>query len=422
VTDGDINVTGAKVSIGDGYVSSEDYLNYTTINGITGNYSTTTGILTLTGNRSGSDYQAAFRNVSYWNNNTNNPNRSQRNITFAIGNNSLYYPGTGHYYEYVPASLYWTNSNASANNRTFYGLQGYLATINSSEENTFLKEKVSGDAWIGASDSAVEGDWRWVTGPEAGTLFFIGTGASHTTFGYSNWEPGEPNDYNMNEDYAYMYSGSGHIPGTWNDKKNESTNMSYFTEYGGMAEDPTLHLTAMVIVNVIDIMPPMAPTISVPIVGASLTSAYTWVNGTMSADTTNLTVYVNGSITNNSVSVSGTTYSISNVPLGSDGVHEINVSAKDAAGNVNSTNATVIVTVDMTAPYITIISPVNTSYNNASIVLNVTTDQTANVTYSLNGATNLSLYNLTTGGNTTIIGTEGENNIPSLTVKKSYSS
>jgi|GEM_PF-3283499 len=414
VTDGETNVTGARVSIGDGYVSSEDYLNYTTINGITGNYSTTTGILTLTGNRSGSDYQAAFRNVSYWNNNTNNPNRSQRNITFAIGNNSLYYPGTRHYYEYVPASLYWTNSNASANNRTFYGLQGYLATINSSEENTFLKEKVSGDAWIGASDSAVEGDWRWVTGPEAGTLFYIGTGASHTTFGYNNWEQSsEPNDYNNGnpgEDYAYMYSGSGHTPGTWNDKSSTSQ-MSYFTEYGGMAGDPTLHLTATVIVNVTDITPPMAPTISVPVDGASLTSAYTWVNGTMSADTTNVTIYVNDSITNDSVSISGTTYSISNVPLGSDGIHEINVSAKDAAGNVNSTNATVIVTVDTTAPYITIISPVNTSYNNASILLNITTDQTANVTYSLNGAANLSLYNLTTGGNTTITGTEGENNI-----------
>ena len=71
-----------------------------------------------------------------------------------------------------------------------------------------------------------------------------------------------------------------------------------------MAGDPTLHLTATVIVNVTDIMPPTAPTITVPEDGASLTSAYTWVNGTMSADTTNVTVYVNGSITN-IVSVSG---------------------------------------------------------------------------------------------------------------------
>ena len=73
--------------------------------------------------------------------------------------------------------------------------------------------------------------------------------------------------------------------------------------------------------------------------------------------------------------------------------------------------STVNFTIDTIAPSIAIISPVNTTYSNASIVLNVTTDQAANVTYSLNGAANLSLYNLTTSGNTTITGIEGANNI-----------
>ena len=82
----------------------------------------------------------------------------------------------------------------------------------------------------------------------------------------------------------------------------------------------------------------------------TLTSAYTWVNGTKSADTTNVTVYVDGSITNASVSVSGTIFNISNVHLGADGVHEINVSAMDAAGNINTTNATVAITVDTAPP------------------------------------------------------------------------
>jgi PGF-pre-PGF domain-containing protein len=67
--------------------------------------------------------------------------------------------------------------------------------------------------------------------------------------------------------------------------------------------------------------------------------------------------------------------------------------------------------VDTTAPSITIISPVNITYSNASILLNVTTNQTANVTYSLNGNGNQSLYNRTTSGNATITGTEGANNI-----------
>lgn len=100
----------------------------------------------------------------------------------------------------------------------------------------------------------------------------------------------------------------------------------------------------------IDTTPPAAPTIAVPADGSTLASAYTWVNGTTSADTANVTVYVNGSITNASVAVSGATFNISNVPLGADGVREINVSARDAAGNVNATNATVTVTVDTIAP------------------------------------------------------------------------
>jgi hypothetical protein len=73
---------------------------------------------------------------------------------------------------------------------------------------------------------------------------------------------------------------------------------------------------------------------------------------------------------------------------------------------------------DIASSSITIFSPVNTTYSNTSIVLNVTTNQIANVTYSLNGGTNQSLYNLTTSGNTTITGIEGANNI---TVYANYS-
>ena len=94
---------------------------------------------------------------------------------------------------------------------------------------------------------------------------------------------------------------------------------------------------------------------------------------------------------------------------GIEGANNITVYATDPVGNLNY--STVNFTIDTIAPSITIISPVNTTYSNASIVLNVTTNQTANVTYSLNGAANLSLYNLTTSGNITITGIEGANNI-----------
>lgn len=56
-------------------------------------------------------------------------------------------------------------------------------------------------------------------------------------------------------------------------------------------------------------------------------------------------------------------------------------------------------------------SPGNTTYSTISITLNVTTNLPSNVTYSLNGAGNVSLYNDSTQGNTTITASEGPNNI-----------
>jgi len=49
-------------------------------------------------------------------------------------------------------------------------MHGYLATITSEAENNSLMEKVHADAWIGASDTTVEEQWRWVTGPEGDSV------------------------------------------------------------------------------------------------------------------------------------------------------------------------------------------------------------------------------------------------------------
>ncbi|MBW2632355.1 MAG: PGF-pre-PGF domain-containing protein, partial [Deltaproteobacteria bacterium] len=151
----------------------------------------------------------------------------------------------------------------------------------------------------------------------------------------------------------------------------------------------------------IDTIPPTAPTIDVPGDGETLTSAYTWVNGTTSADTTNVTVYVNGSIKFDSVAVSANIFNISNVPLGADGSREINVSAIDAAGNVNTTNATVIVTVDdIFAPTLTISSPLEGyNYNTNTTSLNVTVTANENITawwYNVNGTGNTSTFDTST--------------------------
>ncbi|MBP7583083.1 MAG: hypothetical protein KBA61_03550 [Spirochaetes bacterium] len=82
---------------------------------------------------------------------------------------------------------------------------GYLAVISSEEENEAIWEllgsKWEHSLWIGFSDSAVEGSWRWVSGEPAR---------------YGNWRPGLPDNGQARgdgEDCAEWLTSDG----AWND-------------------------------------------------------------------------------------------------------------------------------------------------------------------------------------------------------------
>ena len=215
------------VYINSGFVSSEDKIIYpANLYGVTATYTAATGVLQLSGTATMAQYQEIFRTIQYQNTNTVAAAGS-RSFTFALGNALPYTPcgaTSSHYYEFVPVNLSWTAAKAAAEARSYFGLQGYLTTITCAEENNFAYQSIGKKGWIGASDAAVEGDWRWVTGPEAGTTL-----SSH----YTNWYPGEPNNSGGSENYAHFYNG-----GKWNDWPENNTVDGYYVEYGGMPSDP----------------------------------------------------------------------------------------------------------------------------------------------------------------------------------------
>ena len=129
-----------------------------------------TGVLTLSGNATAAAYQAVLRTVTYANAAGYSASTAARGVTFTIGS-GLRYAGTGHFYEFVAsAGVTWDAANTAASGRTYFGLQGYLVTVTSSGENTFVKGKLAQNAWMGLSTGSLTNPrtWSWVTGPEAG--------------------------------------------------------------------------------------------------------------------------------------------------------------------------------------------------------------------------------------------------------------
>jgi len=214
----DLGIDAIYIQISSGYDAGQDVLTLTGSHpNITTTWNAIAGTLSLTGVSGQPTYielVAAIKDVEF-SSSAANPT-GVKNFSISVGQ-ANYLPSNGHYYLFVPnIGITWSAAKTAAQASNYYGLQGYLATLTSAEESQIAGEQTSGAGWIGGSDEANEGVWKWMTGPEIGTVFWNGDYTGSTP-NYAFWNGGEPNNVNGNENYAHISATGGGITGSWND-------------------------------------------------------------------------------------------------------------------------------------------------------------------------------------------------------------
>ena len=211
--------------------------------------------------------------------------------TESITQDTFYYADTEHYYQFVEdTSSSWVQAYSNTKTAAYMGRTGYLATVMSLGEDTFINALSGGKTgWLGGTilentgssgdplyyddfdiTSVVPDGWYWACGPEKGTIFYninslfpdhgavnaAAKDALNTTY-YHNWLRGL--DFEPNNSTGYVDSSDEYfeacltileLPGSpgkqgtlfsWNDVRYDHVNgnevddysaKGYFVEYG----------------------------------------------------------------------------------------------------------------------------------------------------------------------------------------------
>ena len=76
--------------------------------------------------------------------------------------NTYYNPTNGHLYKFVPNQIRIDDAISDASSSIIEGVNGYLVTITSADEQDFVNTKISAsNVWIALSDRDQEGYYKW---------------------------------------------------------------------------------------------------------------------------------------------------------------------------------------------------------------------------------------------------------------------
>lgn len=134
-----------------------------------------------------------------------------------------------HYYKFISNDdagytdtnrIDWTEARTQAAGTTYCGLNGYLASVTSAEENEFIFsrfEQSDGNppsGWLGGSDQDTDGIWRWHDGPEHQVVFTSMSGDNGCNSSQQNvrdsnrWILIETGNMADHTDTSYSYCGN----------------------------------------------------------------------------------------------------------------------------------------------------------------------------------------------------------------------